>query len=168
MILGIDPAIASMGYAIFDPSFPQPRDQVIDHGIITTSSKDAVGSRLASIRGDIIELVKLYRPDQVAIEKPFFFSKNTNAHLVQFALGVIVLALHESGVGKITWVATSQAKKAVGTGVNSTGKLDAKKGDVGEAVRTMFGLEKRGRDDAFDAIAIAYAASIGMTIKETA
>ena len=162
MILGIDPAIASIGYAVFDPTRTIPRDQVIDYGTITTSSKDLLGSRLASVRKDIIELAKHYRPDKVAIEKCFFMGHNTNAHLVQFALGVIVLALHEAGAQDIVWVNTAQAKTAVGCKGNA-GKLEVK-----AAVLQQFGLDKKGADDGFDAVAIAYAALIGNVIQEKA
>ena len=156
MILGIDPALASMGYALLSDDGVSLRD----YGVITTSSKDLLSSRLASIHTDISELVRKYRPQTIAIEKPFFRGQKTNAHQVQFAIGVILLAIHDAGGVTPLWVNTAQVKTAVGCKGNA-GKLEVK-----AAVQQQFGLEGRGADDAFDAVAIAYAASIGNVIQE--
>ncbi|MEM9450237.1 MAG: crossover junction endodeoxyribonuclease RuvC [Cyanobacteria bacterium P01_E01_bin.6] len=142
MILGIDPAIASMGYAIVDGT------TVIDYGVITTNKEHAVGDRLVSISRDIVELLNI-NPGitEVAIEKPMFVGSNTNALAVIMAYGVTVRQLAIARLPYTEYVQASWKKQFTGSG-------KASKQDVREHLR-LLGYEVKGRDDASDALAIA-------------
>lgn len=157
-VLGIDPALASIGYAVLDGM------TVIDYGLITTSSKDKLGDRLVSIVSDIEALANKHEPFIVAIEKPFFMAKNTNAAIVQYALGAILIGLQNVGYGDVLFFNQSAVKMAV-TGKGS-GRNSSDKHDVKAAVIDLFGLTyTKGADDQYDALAIAYT---GLTQPEEA
>lgn len=151
IILGIDPAIASIGFGVIQGS------RAIDYGVIATSAEDPAWKRLQQIEADVIELVQTFKPDQVGIEMPFFSIKITNAGIVQQALGVILLALGKSMSIDPVKLHQAQVKSAVCY-------LGREKEDVQRAVMELFGLsEKPKPDDAADGLAIAYAVQTGVT-----
>lgn len=149
VILGIDPAIATIGYAAI-------RDQeVLDYGVIVTPAKAAIYDRLKQIHLDICELCQLLKPDAVALEMPFFTRENTNANKVLRALGVIELALGDCGLKEPIFLHQSQVKSTVA-------QYGAEKGAIQQAVMMLFGLSEPPKpDDASDALAIAYTAQTG-------
>ncbi len=150
VILGIDPAIASIGYAAI-------RDQeVLDYGVIKTTAGEAISVRLRQIHDDICELCGMLQPEAVAMEMPFFSRENTNANKVLRALGVIQLALGDCGLPNPIFLHQSQVKSAVA-------KYGAAKDEIQHSVAFLFDLPAPPRpDDAADALAIAYAAQLGM------
>lgn len=154
VVLGLDPALASIGYASIQA------DRPLDYGIITTDKTQRTSDRLASIYQDIQDLIALLQPDIVGVEHPFFTAANSNAIVVQHATGVIRLALHASGFPDPVFLHQSQVKAAVCKG-------NAKKPEVKAAVCQIFNLtadDVRGmRDDAIDALAIAYATQQGVS-----
>lgn len=150
VILGIDPAIASIGYGAIQG------DRALDYGVITTPSSSPMYERLSQIHSDIQELCNLVKPDLVALEMPFFGRENTNGGRVLRALGVIELALGDWGVTDIVFLHQSQVKSAVA-------QYGATKGEIQQAVMVIFGLAKPpSPDDSADGLAIAYAAQCGM------
>lgn len=149
-ILGIDPAIATIGYGVIRDS------EALDFGVIKTSKDDTISARLKQIYEDVRELCHSILPDVVAIEMPFFTRENTNAGKVLRALGVIQLALGECGLGEPIFLHQSQVKSAVS-------KYGAEKSEIQRAVMTIFNLPELPKpDDAADGLAVAYAAQIGM------
>ena len=73
IILGIDPGVATIGFAAL--KFENNRYQLIQCGVINTPAHTPLSERLAVIYNDLTELIKAFRPDVVAIEELFF---NTN------------------------------------------------------------------------------------------
>ncbi len=149
IILGIDPAIATIGYgAICD-------ETVLDYGVIVTPANAPTYKRLQQIHDDVRELCQMLKPDVVAMEMPFFARENTNAGRVLRALGVIELALAESGLEEPVFLHQSQVKSAVA-------KYGADKSEIQQAVMMIFNLSEIPKpDDAADGLAIAYAAQTG-------
>lgn len=150
-ILGIDPALASLGYGLIEGAI------ALDYGVITTSKNDCVGDRLISIYSDITLLIQKFNPDVIGVEMPFFSAAISNAVVVQHAMGVIRLALAEAGYKDPTFLHQSQVKAAVARG-------GAKKAEMKAAVQKLYSLEKvKGvPDDALDGLAIAYAVQQGV------
>ncbi|NJK53721.1 MAG: crossover junction endodeoxyribonuclease RuvC [Leptolyngbyaceae cyanobacterium SU_3_3] len=148
-ILGIDPAIATIGYgAICDQT-------VLDYGVIVTPASSPVYQRLKQIHDDVCELCEALKPDFVAIEMPFFARENTNAGKVLRALGVIELAVAESGMTEPIFLHQSQVKSAVA-------QYGAEKSEIQQAVMMIFNLPELPKpDDAADGLAIAYTAQTG-------
>jgi crossover junction endodeoxyribonuclease RuvC len=149
IILGIDPAIATIGYgAIRD-------EMVLDYGVIVTPANAPTYKRLQQIYDDVRELCQMLKPDVVAMEMPFFARENTNAGRVLRALGVIELALAESGLEEPVFLHQSQVKSAVA-------QYGADKSEIQQAVMMIFNLSEIPKpDDAADGLAIAYAAQTG-------
>ena len=149
VILGIDPAIASIGFGAIRGN------QALEYGVITTPSKVPTYERLSQIRTDIAELCDMVKPEIVALEMPFFGRENTNASKVLRALGVIELALGDWGVTDLIFLHQSQVKSAVA-------QYGSSKSEVKLAVMHIFGLTKPpSPDDSADGLAIAYAAQCG-------
>lgn len=87
-ILGIDPGLASAGFAVLDTEEQSPR--IIDFGTITTPANTPLENRLHTIYTDLSNLFHHYTFHACAIEH-IFFSKNTSsAILVAHAIGVIL------------------------------------------------------------------------------
>jgi crossover junction endodeoxyribonuclease RuvC len=149
-IIGLDPAIATIGYGII-------RDKlVLDYGVITTPASAPLYDRLKQIHSDVCELCQIHHPDVAALEMPFFSRENTNANKVLRALGVIELALGDSGLPAPIFLHQSQVKSTVA-------QYGAVKTEIQEAVARIFGLATLPKpDDAADALAIAYAAQLGV------
>lgn len=149
VILGIDPAIASIGFGIIQGS------QALEYGVISTPSKVPMYERLSQIRSDVRELCTLFKPDIAALEMPFFGRENTNANKVVRALGVIELTLGDCGLIDLVFLHQSQVKAAVA-------QYGASKNEIKLAVMHIFGLpEPPSPDDSADGLAIAYAAQCG-------
>lgn len=149
VILGIDPAIATIGYGAIQD------DHVIDYGVIKTASTSLIYDRLKQIHDDVRELCQSLKPDVVALEMPFFTRETTTANKVLRALGVIELALGEYGLNEPIFLHQSQVKASVA-------KYGAQKSEIQQAVMMIFGLSEIPKpDDAADGLAIAYAAQSG-------
>jgi crossover junction endodeoxyribonuclease RuvC len=144
--LGFDPGTARLGYGVI-ASDPDPR--AIDYGIIATDAGLPMAQRLVEIHEAVTELIQVFRPDAVAVERLFFAQNVTTAMTVGQARGVILLAAAQRGL-PVAEYAPSEVKQAV------VGYGKADKRQIQEMVRIMLGLESVPRpDDAADALAIA-------------
>jgi crossover junction endodeoxyribonuclease RuvC len=144
--LGFDPGTARLGYGVIT-SDPDPR--AIDYGIIATDANLPMAQRLVEIHEAVTELIQVFRPDAVAVERLFFAQNVTTAMTVGQARGVVLLAAAQRGL-PVAEYAPSEVKQAV------VGYGKADKRQIQEMVRIMLGLEAVPRpDDAADALAIA-------------
>ncbi|HZH05183.1 MAG TPA: crossover junction endodeoxyribonuclease RuvC [Lautropia sp.] len=144
--LGFDPGTARLGYGVIS-SEPDPR--AIDYGIIATDAGLPMARRLVEIHEAVTELIQVYRPDAVAVERLFFAQNVTTAMTVGQARGVVLLAAAQQGL-PVAEYAPSEVKQAV------VGYGKADKRQIQEMVRIMLGLETVPRpDDAADALAVA-------------
>ncbi|MDH4128565.1 MAG: crossover junction endodeoxyribonuclease RuvC [Spirochaetota bacterium] len=146
-ILGIDPGLATVGYGIIDVN--NDKYLVKKVGVIQTSSETRFSKRLHTIYLEMQDLIREFKPDEIAIEE-LFFSKNTKtAMIVSQARGVLIL----SCVGKdipIYEYTPLQIKQ----GITGSGRAD--KSQVTKMVTYILGLESSPKpDDAADALAIA-------------
>lgn len=151
-ILGIDPGLATLGFGVIDtqPQNAESGVTVIDFGVISTPAKTPVGERLCTIYDDLHSLIDQFQPDQVVIEK-FFFYRMGNTILVAQARGVIMLVLAQHQL-PLTEFTPAQVKQAL------TGYGNADKAEVQEAVARELNLDQIPRpDDAADALALALA-----------
>ncbi|MEZ4561626.1 MAG: crossover junction endodeoxyribonuclease RuvC [Thermomicrobiales bacterium] len=144
--MGFDPGTARLGYGVI-ASDPDPR--AIDYGIIATDAGLSMAQRLVEIHEAVTELIQVFRPDAVAVERLFFAQNVTTAMTVGQARGVVLLAAAQRGL-PVAEYAPSEVKQAV------VGYGKADKRQIQEMVRIMLGLEAVPRpDDAADALAIA-------------
>lgn len=147
LILGIDPGVALVGYALVAEQ--QGRLECLECDVIATPARMPLQHRLQLIYRGVSRLILTYHPQEAAMERLFFGQNKTTGMAVGHARGVIMLALADGGL-TIDEYTPSQVKQAV------TGHGGAKKQQVGEMVRILLGLPSAPRpDDAADAAAVA-------------
>ena len=152
--LGIDPGLAIIGWAILEGN-EQTEAKLIDYGTIETDKNLATPARLVEIEQDIQALILEFKPEQVAIEMPFFSRQIKAAGGVLQALGVINLVVYREGNCFPIFLHQSSWKCHLGNG-------KATKVEVAEMLQQFFDLEKLPIDDSVDAIGIALAGLNGV------
>lgn len=146
-IIGLDPGIAIVGYAVVDKQAHQIKP--VQYGAITTEAGLPTEERLLLIYNSLKEIIERYQPDQMAIEKLFFNRNVTTAFTVGQARGVMMLAAAETKL-KIAEYTPLQVKQAV------VGYGQAEKRQVQEMVKMLLGLKEKPKpDDVADALAVA-------------
>lgn len=147
VILGIDPGYAIVGYGIID--FSMSRYTVKGYGAIFTSSTEKFTDRLEKIFDDMKQIIDIYKPDAIAIEKLYFQNNQKTAIEVSESRGVILLACKKY-TDRIYEYTPLQVKTAV------TGYGRAQKNQVMSMVQRLLRLKDIPRpDDTADALAIA-------------
>lgn len=148
LILGIDPGVARVGYALVaEERVGELKCLACD--VIVTPAGMPLQKRLQLIYQGVTRLILTYHPDEAAMEKLFFGQNRKTGMAVGHARGVIMLALADGGL-TIAEYTPGQVKQAV------TGHGGAKKQQVGEMVRILLSLTAVPRpDDAADAGAVA-------------
>ena len=147
IILGIDPGIAIVGYGVI--SSDGVKQKLIATGIIETPADHFVNERLKIIYDDLNEIIKMYKPTEVAIEELFFNTNSKTAIGVAEARGVILLCAKQNNL-TIAEYTPIQVKNSV------TGNGRAEKIQVQSMVKTILGLSSIPKpDDAADALALA-------------
>jgi crossover junction endodeoxyribonuclease RuvC len=156
-ILGLDPGLATVGFGLIacqqsQSPIPQTSVNMVDFGVIQTSSKMEMGQRLCTLFDDLHTVVQEFQPDLVAVEK-FFFYRMANTILVAQARGVLLLVLAQHKLPYVEFT-PAQIKQAL------TGYGNADKSEVQDAVARELDLDEIPRpDDAADALAVALTAS---------
>lgn len=148
-ILGIDPGLATTGFAVLDVDAKVHSKKLITVGVIRTPAKLPLGERLKEIYEDISSLLAEYKPKFCSIEQLFFSKNVTTGIQVAHARGVAILALQKAKV-KIHELTPSAMKKAL----TGDGKADKR------AIQKMVCLELKlssppKPDDAADAVSLA-------------
>ena len=146
-ILGIDPGIATVGFAVLD--FEKNQYKLVQCGVISTSAHTSLSSRLAQIYSDMGQLIDIYRPEAVSVEELFFNTNITTGIAVAHGRGVILLACENAGI-KIYEYTPLQVKQSV------VGYGRAEKKQVMDMVKRICNLKTVPKpDDAADAVALA-------------
>ena len=146
-ILGIDPGIARLGWAIVkaDGSRVESRS----FGCIETSSKMSREKRLQEIFLKLSKIIKKFKPEALSIEELYFGENSKSAFVVGEARGIVLLTAAQSGL-EIGTYTPLQVKLAL------TGFGGAQKPQIAQMVKTILKLEKLPKlDDTTDALAIA-------------
>ncbi|HHX74568.1 MAG TPA: crossover junction endodeoxyribonuclease RuvC [Firmicutes bacterium] len=146
-ILGIDPGIATTGFAVLESDGSKSR--TLTYGCIRTTAQQPMPDRLQALYRRLQEILESYKPDTLAIEK-LFFAKNANSAMqVGEARGVAILAACHAGLAVYEYTPL-QVKLAV------AGYGKAEKRQIQQMVKLLLGLAEIPRpDDAADALAIA-------------
>ena len=146
-ILGIDPGLAIVGWAILDSERGQLRP--VAFGAITTPAHTPIESRLLMIKNDLETIIEKYAPTEMAVEELFFNTNITTGIAVAEARGVILCTAHAKGL-KISEYTPLQVKQAV------VGYGKAEKHQVIAMVTSILKLKNPPKpDDTADAVAIA-------------
>ena len=146
-ILGIDPGYGITGFGLIEAQRGQ--FQLLRCGAITTPANTDFSWRLEVIYNDMVELLRIAKPDVVAIEELFFGQNVTTGIGVAQSRGVILLAIRQAGLEAFSYK-PAQVKQAV------VGYGNATKHQVQEMTKRLLRLNAMPKpDDAADAIAIA-------------
>lgn len=146
-ILGIDPGIGRTGWGVIEAQSSNIRAQKF--GCIETKANSDTPGRLFAIYDEIVDIIRAYKPEVMAIEE-LFFNKNVKTALtVGQARGVIMLAAVQHNL-QISIYTPLQVKVAL------TGYGRAEKPQVGKMVKVVLSLKEVPKpDDTADALAIA-------------
>ncbi len=152
-ILGIDPGIGICGFGLIDVK-GRADAKALDYGVVTTTIRAPLPSRLKELYDSMSEVFKETKPDVVSIEKLFFTKNITTGIAVAEARGIVLLIAEQNNLPVFEYT-PNEIKKTL------TGYGSAKKPQMQEMVRLHLGLEKKPRpDDAADALAAAITHSL--------
>ena len=146
-ILGIDPGLAIIGWAVLDSIKGQVYP--VAFGAIRTPAHTKVEERLSTIKSDLETIIERYHPNEMAVEEIFFNTNITTGISVSEARGVILCTAYDKGL-KISEYTPLQVKQAV------VGYGRAEKHQVIAMVTSILKLKAPPKpDDTADAVAIA-------------
>ncbi|KXK10908.1 MAG: Crossover junction endodeoxyribonuclease RuvC [Microgenomates bacterium OLB23] len=148
-ILACDSGVERTGYALFDT-----QDRVMflkTFDCLYTSKKDALSVRLHNLSLRFEELVSMFRPDTIVVEKLFFNTNQTTAIMVAQAQGLLLAVAGKHNI-PVSFISPTQIKSVV------TGYGRSDKKSVQKMLRLLLQLEEDPQpDDVADAIACGYA-----------
>ena len=146
LVLGIDPGSLTTGYGLVEKNHDQMK--CIHTGIIRTSNKIPFYERLHKIFLSMIEIMDLYRPQEMAIEDVFFAKNVKSALKIGHARGAIMVAASQCGIRIFEYTPLEIKQSVVGYG-------RAPKEQVRAMVQVILGLKTEPVLDASDALATA-------------
>ncbi len=146
-ILGIDPGYGITGFGLVEAERGQFK--LLSCGAITTPPNTDFSWRLEVIYNDMVELLRVSKPDVVAIEELFFGQNVTTGIGVAQSRGVILLAIRQAGLEVHSYKPMQVKQSLVGYG-------GATKHQMQDMTKRLLHLNAMPKpDDAADAIAIA-------------
>jgi crossover junction endodeoxyribonuclease RuvC len=147
-VLGIDPSIQSTGFGIIE--FSDNAYSVLSYGVIKPSRNKLFLHRINEIRSRLEALIEAYKPDEVAIENPFYAQNVKTALVLGQVRGATLVAVASHNCALFEYSAL-EIKKAV------TGYGQADKNQVKAMVKTLLDFkDEKLETDASDALATAY------------
>ena len=147
IILGIDPGVATIGFGLIDAQ--RQKNTLLRYGVISTPPGIPLSSRLLQISEDMEQLIRQFRPDEMAVEELFFSKNITTGISVAHGRGVILLSAEKLGVPVFEYTPMQVKQAVVGYGA-------ADKRQVMLMTQRLLGMKEVPKpDDAADALAIA-------------
>jgi crossover junction endodeoxyribonuclease RuvC len=147
VILGLDPGTTVMGYGIV--IIRGQAMELVQFGVIHLSKYEGHELKLKKIFERVISLLDEYKPDEVALEAPFF-GKNVQSMLKLGRAQGVAMAAALSREIPIVEYAPKKVKQAV------TGNGNASKEQVAKMLMTLLKIRELPKLlDATDALAVA-------------
>jgi crossover junction endodeoxyribonuclease RuvC len=145
-ILGIDPGLQKTGWGIIEAV--DNRLSYISCGLIKTTASLPLYARLAQIDAGLEQVIKLYKPDESAIEITFMNDNPASALKLGVARGAAITCPARLGLMVAEYAPNLIKKSLVGNG-------HATKDQIGMMIKMLLPTSgKIGADEA-DALAIA-------------
>ncbi len=146
-ILGIDPGYAIVGVGVIE--YNGQRFQTLEYGAITTPAGQPFPERLQTIYEQMQEILMIYKPEAMAVEKLYFNTNTTTAIDVAQARGAILVSAQQASVPVFEYTPLQVKQAVVGYG-------RAEKNQVIEMTKKILSLTRTPKpDDVADALAIA-------------
>lgn len=154
--MGIDPGLVATGYGCLERR--ECGVAVLDAGVIHTSPREPIESRLSTIHDAVRELLDTHRPTALVVEDLYAEYKfPRTAILMGHARGVVLLAGAERGVAMLSLAPAEIKRVVVANGAAS--KLQVQRG-----VQAMLGLPELPRPThVADALSLALTGMSRMT-----
>jgi crossover junction endodeoxyribonuclease RuvC len=147
VILGVDPGSVRTGYGAIDTD--GRRHRLIEKGLLASSSRLSLPSRLRHIHAGIRELIVRLQPDVLAVEDVFHAANTRTALVLGHVRGVVLLAGAEAGLAVHEFPPATVKQQVTGFG-------RAEKRQVAFMVSRLLELPGEGEaGDAADALAVA-------------
>ncbi len=148
IILGIDPGVARLGYAVISINLNN-QISIINSGCLETSQKQVFPQRLLFLYQGLKGIIEKYHPEKAAIEAIYFAKNVKTAIKVSEARGIALLICAENKL-EIMEFTPLQIKQAL------TGYGRANKEQIQKMVQITLKLKEIPKpDDVADALAIA-------------
>lgn len=148
IVLGIDPGFAILGWGIVESLDKENKEKVF-WGAIKTKAQSNIEDRLHIIYDGVVDLVKLYKPQEIAMEKVFFNNNAKTAIRVGQVQGVILLISSMYSIPIFEYTPLQVKSALTGYGV-------ADKKQVQNMLKLLLKLDDVPHpDDAADGIALA-------------
>lgn len=146
-VLGIDPGIERLGYAVIDDA--SSGLSLVSYGLVTTDKSLPKPERFAQIYDDVVSLVEQYRPEVLSLETLLFAKNVKTAMTVSEVRGILILISMQKGL--LLKELTPLQVKTVVTGYGKADKVQMQ-----NAIKMLFALREIPKpDDVADAIGIA-------------
>lgn len=150
-ILGVDPGLARVGWAVIDQNHKDKTLSAIAFDCFETEKEVETSKRLAQIYDQMMMLIRVHKPDVLAIEQLFFAINAKTAFAVSQARGVILLAGAKKRIPNFVYTPLQVKLMVAGHG-------RAEKDAVANKIIKMLKLKKAPKiDDTADALAVAIA-----------
>jgi len=155
-VLGIDPGLASCGWAIVETKSEKEGKLYFDknyklvcYGLINTSSEEKISTRLRKIYDSLVEVIYKTSPDIISLESQFYSKIAQSMANTYLATGIVYLV---SGLKDLKVVEYSA--KTVKSSI--TGYGSANKNQIKKMVQLLLNLEKPINSEHInDAISVA-------------
>jgi len=155
VIFGVDPGTLYTGYGIIN--FDKNVCSKIDNGFIKLTLLKSLPEKLQQIYNELNRLIKLYHPDEFAIETAFYGKNVQSAMKIGYARGVSILAAVHNDIPLNEYSPREIKKAVVGNGA-------ASKEQVFYMITKHLDLEKpKMRFDESDALAVAICHAFRLT-----
>ena len=146
-ILGIDPGTRIMGYGIIDAE--DDEITLVDFGVLIPTKSDNNSERLHDLHQGVLEVIRRYRPEAVAVEQPFVSKNVRSAMAIGRAQAVALLAAAGEHIPTYEYTPTQIKQRVANYGASS-------KEQIQEMVKLQLGLSEIPEpNDAADALAVA-------------
>lgn len=147
-ILGIDPGSVRLGFGLVSKNGSKLTAHA--HGTLRFNTKVEANERLLEIYRGVQNLMREYKPDQVAIEKVFMAKNAVSALKLGQARGAAIIAVTEVGVPLFEYSPNAVKQSVVGFG-------HADKDQVARMISRLVGVSESAfaSADSSDALAIA-------------
>jgi crossover junction endodeoxyribonuclease RuvC len=145
-IIGIDPGLRNTGWGVIEVD--GTRLSYVADGSVHSDADAPLASRLLQIHTQLAEILRLYAPDEAAIEETFV-NKDARATLkLGQARGAAMLAPALAGITVAEYAPNVVKKSVVGAG-------HAEKDQVKHMVKVLLPRAELNTADSIDALAIA-------------
>lgn len=116
IVLGLDPAIRTTGYAVIRAQEGAVTPELLDCGVIVNSQKLPHSECVRRLHGGVAELISTFHCDCASLEDPFVGRNSRTAIILGMARGAILSALALAGIPAYSYTPSAAKQSAAGRG----------------------------------------------------